>query len=100
MEASNIWNWINPSNFSKMEISIVAGAGLFAAATLLYKNWDKILAKGNLYFWFLNILVNLNKPDRYKACVDAGFDISKTLIIVEKQYSLFPKRTGKHDKGF
>lgn len=45
MEASNIWNWINPSNFSKMEISIVAGAGLFAAATLLYKNWDKILAK-------------------------------------------------------
>ena len=37
---------------------------------------------------------------RYKACVDAGFDISKTLIIVEKQYSLFPKRTGKHDKGF
>lgn len=50
MEASNIWNWINPSNFSKMEISIVAGAGLFAAATLLYKNWDKILAKGNLYF--------------------------------------------------
>ena len=63
-----------------MEISIVAGAGLFAAATLLYKNWDKILAKGNLYFWLF--YSGKFEQTRYKVCVDAGFEISKTLIIV------------------
>ena len=53
MEASKIWNWIKPKNLGKMEISILAGAGLFAATTLLYKNWDKILAKGTkLYLAF------------------------------------------------
>ena len=52
MEASKMWNWIKPKDFGKMEISILAGAGLVAVTTLLYKNWDKILAKGKLNLAF------------------------------------------------
>ena len=52
MEVSKMWNWIKPKDFGKMEISILAGAGLVAVTTLLYKNWDKILAKGKLNLAF------------------------------------------------